>query len=306
MREETNAKQVGAAETKYSRAAAGSGGSRAASLSRRGHAATTPREDCTRSIAGAVAGFVFPDVFVRVRSFVFVPAPSAPATLEAPAAPDGVQGAIRSSVSRPRRATPPGALGDAAHATTRRGFSVVVFGQNGNAWPTATHPTCLSAFVSISFATARIASQSRSVSGFNSTNAAIGALGRPATRTGSPSLSPRQSASASGISIAPSQPLTAPAHAANGGAFSAEFGTRPFERGRDARGASASGSGTRYAVRASASATARGNATKHVRSFTHRMMSSSPLPPDDASTAALSIRLSPASIGSMYYRRFVF
>ena len=301
MRAEINAKQVGAAETKYPRAAAGSGGSRAASLSRRGHAATTPREDCTRSIAGAGAGFVRSrDVFVRVVPAV--PAPSvASATLEAPKEPDGVQGAIRSSVSRPRRATPPGALGDAAHATTRRVFSVVVFGQNGNAWPTATHPTCLSAFVSISFATARIASQSRSVSGFNSTNAAIGALGRPATRTGSPSTSPRQSASASGISIAPSQPLTAPAHAANGGAFSAVP-----ERGRDARGASASGSGTRYAVRASASATARGNATKHVRSFTHRTMSSSPLPPDDASTAALSIRLSPASIGSIYYRRFVF
>ena len=60
--------------------------------------------------------------------------------------------ALFAAPSRGRGAPRPGALGDAAHATTRRGFSVVVFGQNGNAWPTAPHPTCLSAFVSISFA----------------------------------------------------------------------------------------------------------------------------------------------------------
>mmetsp|Transcript_13606 Transcript_13606/g.57185 ORF Transcript_13606/g.57185 Transcript_13606/m.57185 type:complete len:234 (+) Transcript_13606:2818-3519(+) len=222
VRREMNAAAVGAAETDEASLEVPAEDALSpcgAPRRRRGHAKTAPREDCTRSIAGSrrarvwfVGGLV---AFVSSASpeqsfafaFVFVPGKEPTS---------GVHGAIRSSVVKPRRATFPGAQGDAAVATTRRGpernehlfspiwISSVCFsedGQNGKACPTATQPTCASAFVSSCSATATIAFQSSSVSGRKSTNAATGALGRPETRTASPSRTPRQSASASGISM---------------------------------------------------------------------------------------------------------
>mmetsp|Transcript_1589 Transcript_1589/g.6652 ORF Transcript_1589/g.6652 Transcript_1589/m.6652 type:complete len:233 (+) Transcript_1589:1687-2385(+) len=221
VRREMNATAVGAAETDEASLEVPAKDALSPSFPprrRRGHAKTAPREDCTRSIAGSRRARV---CFVFVGGLV---APVSPASPEQSVAfvfvpgkepISGVHGAIRSSVVKPRRATFPGAQGDAAVATTRRGpernedlfspiwISSVCFssGQNGKACPTATQPTCASAFVSSCSATATIAFQSSSVSGRKSTNAATGALGRPETRTASPSRTPRQSASASGISM---------------------------------------------------------------------------------------------------------
>ena len=119
------------------------------------------------------------------------------------------------------RATAPGECGLTAVGTSRIGAAFPPLGQKGNGHPAATHPHCVNKSASTSSAQPRSRIQSSCDSDASSTTCAYGALGRPVTRQTSPSRSPRQSASASDISTASSDPTdehVAPAHATNSGA----------------------------------------------------------------------------------------
>ena len=204
---EMNAHDVGDADISATPVGAGS-----TPRSRRGHVATAPRVVCTRSTAGRIAD-ASSSSSSRVSSRPASSSERVPnGVADAFAAGDGplfatpttsgTHGATRSSVSRPKRATPPGALGVTAVARRRNGPapSARSAGQNGNVCPSAATPTWRRSPVSISAAAARTARQSSSASGATSTAVAVGAVARPITRTTSPSRTPRQSASARGTS----------------------------------------------------------------------------------------------------------
>ena len=132
-------------------------------------AATAPRVVCTRSTAGRIAD-ASSSSSSRVSSRPASSSERVPnGVADAFAAGDGplfatpttsgTHGATRSSVSRPKRATPPGALGVTAVARRRNGPapSARSAGQNGNVCPSAATPTWRRSPVSISAAAARTA-----------------------------------------------------------------------------------------------------------------------------------------------------
>ena len=292
VREETNAKQVGAAETKYSRRRR-LGGGRAPRLSA---AAATPRRHRARTARGASPALSRGLSSGRVRSCSSVRRSSAGARRRsAPAAPTASRALFAApsrgrGAPRPRRSATP-------HATTRGLFSA--FGQNGNAWPTAT-TRLVSARSSRSRSRRRESRPSPRLR-LQLDDAAIGALSRPATH-GLAIFEPEAVRQRQRDLYRPVAPLTAPAHAANGAPFPREFErVRLNGRGGAARRARR---GTRYARERVGDGARQRDETRPVVHAPNDELG--PLPPGDASTAALSIRLSPASIGSMYYRRFVF
>ena len=169
-----------------------------AAKSTRPIAATAPRVDCTRSTAGRIADASsssssrfssrLASSSERVPSGVADAFAAGDGPLFAVPATSGTHGATRSSVSRPKRATPPGALGVTAVARRRNGPapSARSADQNGNVCPSAATPTWRRSPVSISAAAAKTARQSSSASGATSTAVATGAVARPITRTTSP------------------------------------------------------------------------------------------------------------------------
>jgi hypothetical protein len=147
---------------------------------RRGHATTTPREDCARSktgTAGGGCGLLGPDIPVIA---VIAVAPVTPVTPGAvppetttypPAGGVPTHGATRSSVCSPNLATPHSLFGDTRVARKRitppcaPPLDEPPPGQNGNAWSSPTIPTCESAVRSNEFACSMTSAQSLCVSG---------------------------------------------------------------------------------------------------------------------------------------------